>query len=109
MFADEAVKGAQHAGVDKVYLVGATELPDGVRPFSDLVAKPSGPVFVRARPLTPRSSSTRRGPRNPKGAELTHFQLYMNSDIPGRIFGCRTTTSWLSPSPSFTSSGCRAS
>jgi long-chain acyl-CoA synthetase len=23
----------------------------------------------------------------PKGAELTHFQLYMNSDIPGRIFG----------------------
>jgi len=27
MFADEAVKGAQHAGVDKVYLVGATELP----------------------------------------------------------------------------------
>ena len=25
----------------------------------------------------------------PKGAELTHFQLYMNSDTPGRVFGIR--------------------
>ena len=88
MFADEAVKGAQHAGVDKVYLVGATELPDGVRPFSDLVAKPSGPVFV---PRSPTDTAviiyTSGTTGTPKGAELTHFQLYMNSDIPGRIFG----------------------
>jgi len=25
----------------------------------------------------------------PKGAELTHMQLYMNADIPGRLFGVR--------------------
>ena len=25
----------------------------------------------------------------PKGAELTHLQLYMNADIPGRLFGVR--------------------
>ena len=25
----------------------------------------------------------------PKGAELTHFQLYMNADTPGRMFGIR--------------------
>ena len=25
----------------------------------------------------------------PKGAELTHFQLYMNADTPGRLFGIR--------------------
>ena len=26
---------------------------------------------------------------NPKGAELTHFQLFMNADTPGRLFGIR--------------------
>ena len=26
---------------------------------------------------------------SPKGAELTHFQLYMNADTPGRMFGIR--------------------
>ena len=25
----------------------------------------------------------------PKGAELTHFQLLMNAEIPGRLFGVR--------------------
>jgi long-chain acyl-CoA synthetase len=87
----EAVKGAQAAGLDKIYAVGHADDQDGAVPFERLLA-----VEV------PRYEMARRDPADTaviiytsgttgrsKGAELTHLQLYMNADIPGRLFGIK--------------------
>jgi len=88
MFADEALKGAEQATVDKIYVLGSTNFTERVMPFSELVKRPSGPVFEPRSPMdTAVIIYTSGTTGTPKGAELTHFQLYMNSDIPGRIFG----------------------
>jgi long-chain acyl-CoA synthetase len=85
---DEAAKGAAAAGVSDIYAVGHAEASAGAVPFERLLAVPaSRPVFI-PRELTDTaviiytSGTTGR----PKGAELTHMQLYMNADIPGRLF-----------------------
>jgi long-chain acyl-CoA synthetase len=64
-----------------VYVVGADS-------FDELTAPASEPL-----PLCPREPGdtaaivyTSGTTGVPKGAELTHFQLYMNADIPGRLF-----------------------
>ena len=88
MFADEALRGAEQAAVDKIYVLGSTDFTERVKPFSELLNRPSGPVFEPRSPLDTAVIIYTSGTTGiPKGAELTHFQLYMNSDIPGRIFG----------------------
>ncbi|HZE14851.1 MAG TPA: AMP-binding protein, partial [Mycobacterium sp.] len=91
--ADEAIKGADAAAVSAVYVVntpGVPESSDGHR-FEELLATP---------PATPPMAQTDPGDTavivytsgttgSPKGAELTHFQLLMNADTPGRVFGIR--------------------
>jgi len=84
--AAEAAKGAAEAGLTELYVVGAA---DGIgRPFAEL-ATPAGepmplgdrgPADVAAIVYTSGTTGV------PKGAELTHFQLYMNADVPGRMF-----------------------
>jgi long-chain acyl-CoA synthetase len=90
-FVGEAGKGAANAGLDRVYVVdtaGAAEPLVG-HPFEHLLAEPSEPApFEQTDPgdtaaIVYTSGTTGR----PKGAELTHFQLYMNADTPGRVFG----------------------
>ncbi len=83
----EAGKGAADAGVGDVFVVGEAG-GQGI-PFAHLLATaPSEPPFV-SRDLSDTavviytSGTTGR----PKGAELTHAQLYLNADVPGRIFG----------------------
>jgi long-chain acyl-CoA synthetase len=79
----EAALGAKEAGVTRVYAVGG-----GASPFEQLLSAPaSGPAFAQRDPadtavIMYTSGTTGR----PKGAELTHLQLYMNADIPGRLF-----------------------
>ncbi|GAA4547357.1 AMP-binding protein [Pseudonocardia xishanensis] len=87
--AAEAAKGAADAGVTDLVVLGD---PGDVAalPFDALLAHDDGPI------LEPRDPGdvavivyTAGTTGTPKGAELTHFQLFMNADTPGRLFGIR--------------------
>jgi long-chain acyl-CoA synthetase len=88
---EDAAKGAASAGVSDVYAVGHTADGGHALAFEHLLAVPaSGPQLAPRAPTDTAvviytSGTTGR----PKGAELTHVQLYMNADIPGRLFGVR--------------------
>jgi long-chain acyl-CoA synthetase len=84
----EAAKGAEAAGVDAIYAVGHASDSPGALPFERLLGDTAPPREMVTRQPTDTavivytSGTTGR----PKGAELTHMQLYMNADIPGRLF-----------------------
>ena len=92
--AGEAAKATAAAGVQHLYVVNTPGMPDATvgAPFESLMsADPTTPA-----PLVSRDPGdtaviiyTSGTTGTPKGAELTHFQLYMNSDTPGRVFGIR--------------------
>ena len=91
--ADEAVKGAADAGVHTVYVVNTPGVPEPVvgRRFEELLAV--DPETPPMEPTDPGDTAvivyTSGTTGQPKGAELTHYQLYMNADTPGRLFGIR--------------------
>jgi long-chain acyl-CoA synthetase len=101
----EAGKACETTGIP-LYLVnmGAAALPDGARPVSELfgAAPLDEPGGVPCAPddtavLVYTSGTTGK----PKGAELTHFQLYMNSTIAGGLFGVRSDDVVLAVLPFF--------
>ena len=85
---DEAAKGAAEAGVDELFVVAAPgfPLPPAYPPYEQLLAvAPAVPPLHQTDPgdvavVVYTAGTTGR----PKGAELTHFQLLMNADTPGR-------------------------
>lgn len=87
----DAAKGAAEAGVREIYAVGHAGNAAAAAPFEQLLAAPADGHPIAPRELTDTavivytSGTTGR----PKGAELTHIQLYMNADIPGRLFEVR--------------------
>ena len=87
----EAVKGAQAAGLDQIYAVGHADDQDGALPFERLlgVEAPRYEMAMRDSADTAVIIYTSGTTGRPKGAQLTHLQLYMNADIPGRLFGIK--------------------
>jgi long-chain acyl-CoA synthetase len=84
----EAVKGAEAAGLDQIYAVGHAGGSEAAVPFERLldVAVPHFEMATRQPTDTAVIIYTSGTTGRPKGAELTHLQLYMNADIPGRLF-----------------------
>lgn len=91
--AGEAAKGAADAGVSDLVVLGETgpgTSIGGVVRFEELLAHDDGPVLEQRDPGDVAVIVYTAGTTGvPKGAELTHFQLFMNADTPGRLFGIR--------------------
>src|SRR5579871_1591371 len=83
----EAAKGADAVGLDQIYAVGHAGDSQAL-PFERLldVAVPHFEMVTRQPMDTAVIIYTSGTTGRPKGAELTHMQLYMNADIPGRLF-----------------------
>ena len=98
----EASKACERLGIP-LYLVsfGAAPLPDDARPVSALMAASDGEVVPRDPEDTAVLIYTSGTTGKPKGAELTHFQLYMNCTIAGQLFGARSDDVTLAVLPFF--------
>jgi long-chain acyl-CoA synthetase len=99
----EASKACEKLGIP-LYLVGSGQgpLPEGTRPVSELMpAGRGGEVVPRAADDTAVLIYTSGTTGKPKGAELTHFQLYMNCTIAGQLFGARPDDVTLAVLPFF--------
>jgi long-chain acyl-CoA synthetase len=98
----EASKACERLGIP-LYLVsfGAAALPDDARPFSALMGAADGDVVPRSPDDTAVLIYTSGTTGKPKGAELTHFQLYMNCTIAGQLFGARSDDVTLAVLPFF--------
>ncbi len=84
-FFGEAATAAGAAGVTSLYVVGEA---DGGQPFESLLAGDQpGPQLAALSPADPAVIIYTSGTTGtPKGAVLSHFTLYMNADISGRLF-----------------------
>jgi long-chain acyl-CoA synthetase len=103
----EAAKACEQAGIP-LYLVsfGPDGLPDGTRPISDLISvapltQPGGDIRPGNADDTAVLIYTSGTTGKPKGAELTHFQLYMNCSVSGQLFGARPDDVTLAVLPFF--------
>jgi len=99
----EAVKGAQAASLDQIYAVGHADDQDGAVPFERLLAVevPRYEMVMRDPADTAVIVYTSGTTGRPKGAQLTHLQLYMNADIPGRLFGIKPADVVITALPLF--------
>ncbi len=90
LFAEEALKGAAQVGDMPAFVVRTRpgELPPGTRSFDELYQAPD------TREIAPTNADdtavllyTSGTTGKPKGAELTHFQLFMACTVGGDTFG----------------------
>jgi long-chain acyl-CoA synthetase len=102
-FLDETVKVIGDLPLFVVPIPGS-EPPDGMRAFATLLAQPGHP----GNDITPRHADdtaviiyTSGTTGKPKGAELTHFQLYMGCSVGGELFAMRRDDRVLAVLPFF--------
>jgi long-chain acyl-CoA synthetase len=103
----EAAKACETTGVP-LYLVsmGTGAPPDGARSALELIStapldEPGGDVVARSPDDTAVLVYTSGTTGKPKGAELTHFQLYMNCTVAGGLFGVTSDDVVLAVLPFF--------
>jgi long-chain acyl-CoA synthetase len=105
LLAAEAVAGAEEAGGTDVYVVtlpGYDQIPEGTKPFTDLLAaEDTGDIVPTNADDTAVVLYTSGTTGKPKGAELTHFQLYMNCSVSGDLFGIQPDDAILAVLPLF--------
>jgi long-chain acyl-CoA synthetase len=85
---------------------GRTPAPEGTRLLSELVsdaapAEPGGDIHPGNADDTAVLIYTSGTTGKPKGAELTHFQMYMNCTVAGELFGARPDDVTLAVLPFF--------
>lgn len=92
-FAPEAFRGARQAGGVTTYVVnlpGNDQRPEGTRNYDELyLAGDTGEIEPTSSDDTAVIIYTSGTTGKPKGAELTHFQMYMNCTVGGELFGFR--------------------
>ncbi len=103
----EASRACQAVGIP-LYVVssGQAPLPEGTRPVSELIsdavpAEPGGDIHPGDADDTAVLIYTSGTTGKPKGAELTHFQMYMNCTVAGDLFGARRDDVTLAVLPFF--------
>jgi long-chain acyl-CoA synthetase len=99
-FAGEATKGAAEAGDVRVFVVGSAVA--GTSSFDALYgAEDGGDVEPMNSDDTAVIIYTSGTTGRPKGAELTHFQMYMACTVAGQTFGYRTDDVTIAVLPLF--------
>jgi len=105
LFLEEASKAAGEVPLVVVPLPG-TEAPEGVTPFVELLDEhPDDPVGGDITPTAAEDTAvliyTSGTTGKPKGAELTHFQMYIGCTVAGEVFGMRRDDVVLAVLPFF--------
>ncbi len=105
MFAEEAVKGASQVEGVTTYVVnmpGNDKRPDGTRHFDELYfAEDTRDIVPTDGDETAVLLYTSGTTGKPKGAELTHLNLYMNCTIAGELFEFQETDVGVAVLPLF--------
>ncbi len=103
----EASRASQAAGVP-LYVIssGQAPVPEGARPAGELISdaaltEPGGDTHPGDAEDTAVLIYTSGTTGKPKGAELTHFQMYMNCTVAGDLFGARRDDVTLAVLPFF--------
>lgn len=103
--ADEAVKGATEIAGLSTYVVnlpGNDQRPTGTKSFDELyLADDRGDIEPTNAEDTAVIIYTSGTTGKPKGAELTHFQLFMNCTVSGELFGFRDDDVGMAVLPMF--------
>jgi long-chain acyl-CoA synthetase len=104
-FADEAVRGARDIEELQTYVVntpGNDQRPEGTKHFDELYfADDTGDIEPTNADDTAVIIYTSGTTGKPKGAELTHFQLFMNCTVAGELFEIRDDDVSLAVLPFF--------